>query len=136
MNTPEAVELLVGTAITESNLRHLYQVRGPALSFFQIEPSTANDLIDNFILQRDDLHEALDFIAGGTDWVDNIDTALVNNIALASAFARLQYWRAPAAIPSDLLDQAKYWKKYYNSHLGKGKPEHYVVAVVNMRKAS
>lgn len=45
---------------------------------------------------------------------------------LSMIFCRLKYVLVPSAIPADLEGRAHYWKKYYNSSLGKGKPEEYV----------
>jgi hypothetical protein len=42
--------------------------------------------------------------------------------------ARLHYKRVKASLPAanDLINQAKYWKVYYNTALGKGTPEKYI----------
>lgn len=45
---------------------------------------------------------------------------------LACLFARLHYMRVPAPIPLDLHGQAEYWKRYYNTHAGKGTPMKYL----------
>lgn len=47
---------------------------------------------------------------------------------LAVAFARLHYFRFPQPIPVSIEDQAEYWKKYYNTHLGSGTTEKYLTA--------
>jgi len=41
-------------------------------------------------------------------------------------FARLKYRLVPHAIPKSIEGRADYWKKWYNSELGKGTPEHYL----------
>lgn len=41
-------------------------------------------------------------------------------------FCRLYYLLIPKPIPKTLEGRAKYWKKYYNTYLGKGTPEHYI----------
>lgn len=47
---------------------------------------------------------------------------------LAMIVARLHYKLCPGAIPQTMRGRAEYWKKYYNSVLGKGTVEHYVEA--------
>jgi hypothetical protein len=47
-----AEKLLLATAIQESHLTHRKQIRGPALSYFQIEPETHQDIWDNFLAYR------------------------------------------------------------------------------------
>ncbi len=51
---------------------------------------------------------------------------------LACLVARLHYLRIPSAIPEDLTEQARYWKKYYNTRLGKGTPGKYIDAWEHM----
>jgi len=45
---------------------------------------------------------------------------------LSVIFARLKYQLVPSAIPDEQYARAAYWKKWYNSSLGKGTPEHYM----------
>jgi hypothetical protein len=39
---------------------------------------------------------------------------------------RIKYKRIPEAIPASVEGRADYWKKNYNSYLGKGTPEEYI----------
>ena len=48
---------------------------------------------------------------------------------LSTICARLGYKRIPEACPSNILDQAVYWKKYWNTGAGKGTIEHYLDSV-------
>ena len=48
------------------------------------------------------------------------------NPFLSIIFARLKYKLVPEAIPESLQGIAEYWKKYYNTELGKGTPEKFV----------
>ena len=54
----------------------------------------------------------------------------MGNIALQAVFCRLKYKRDKYALPkaNDLEAQAKYWKRVYNTHLGKGTVEHFMEA--------
>ena len=53
------------------------------------------------------------------------------NTFLSLLFCRLYYMAVQEPIPSTIEDRAKYWKKYYNSYLGKGTPEHYLKMATN-----
>jgi hypothetical protein len=46
---------------------------------------------------------------------------------LSIVFARLKYRLVPALIPSTIEGRAMYWKKWYNSELGAGTPEAYIL---------
>jgi len=47
------------------------------------------------------------------------------NSFLSLLFCRLYYLAIKEPIPDTLEGRALYWKKYYNSYLGKGTPKHY-----------
>jgi hypothetical protein len=51
---------------------------------------------------------------------------LKTDVALACLFARLHYLRVPAPVPADVVAQAWYWKKYYNTRAGRGTPHGYL----------
>jgi len=44
----------------------------------------------------------------------------------ACLMARVHYLRVSEAVPDDLRGQAGYWKRYYNTRLGKGTVEGYM----------
>jgi len=124
--TPEAVNLIYETGMAESGYRALVQKGGgPALSFFQIEPATAKDIFNNYIEYREPLVQAL--ILFGVDPMD-LDFSVKTNIAVAVCMCRFHYRRVPSAIPKTKEGRAKYWKKHYNTKLGKGTIEHYLEA--------
>ena len=127
----EAVELLVATATSES-LRGTYlaQKGGPALGVYQMEPVTHDDLHENFLQYRENLEDVVyDFVAGlYRKSGDNLAEEMVGNLYYATAMARVHYYRVPAPLPEadDLEGQAQYWKKWYNTELGKGTVEHFM----------
>ena len=124
--TPEAVNLIYETGMAESGYRALVQSGGgPALSFFQIEPATAKDIFNNYVEYREPLVQAL--ILLGIDPMD-LDFSVKTNIAVAICMCRFHYRRVPSAIPKTKEGRAKYWKKHYNTELGKGTIEHYLKA--------
>ena len=115
-----AEELMLGTALVESNLTYLVQHgEGPAVSVFQLEPATIEDIQENYIRYRSLLREAVEFASGV--W-PIMPEQVKGNLYLAAMLCRIHYRRAPAPLPEagDVGGQAKYWKKYYNTAKGKG----------------
>ena len=117
--SPAAERLLLGTAITESGLRHLHQVRGPARGLYQIEPATLRDLQANWLPRRSVLAEGLRELASPHGALED---QLIWNLAYASAVARLIYCRRPEPLPraDDVAGLAAYWKAHFNTAAGKG----------------
>lgn len=128
----EAAEILVtGTALQESGLRFLHQIKGPALGFFQMEPATHDDAWKNFI--RSALLVRVDaLIADGVARASTPDAFhMVGNAYYAAAMCRIHYARAPQPLPSDEADLAAfgaYWKAHYNTALGDGSAAEWVVS--------
>lgn len=117
LNTPSAVELLLGTAAQETHLgTYLRQVRGPAFGVFQCEPTTFQWLQEKFqeqypVLKGRDVSE-LEF-----------------DLRLAILMARLRYRIVSKPLPDPTSPQAmaEYWKRFYNGgELGKGKTEDFI----------
>jgi len=54
---------------------------------------------------------------------------LTTNIAAQIVFCRLHYRRVPERLPKTLEDQARQWKKFYNTAKGRGTEEHYIEVV-------
>ena len=52
MYSEDAESLVYRTGMAESSYKHLEQVKGPAIGFFQVEPDTINDTIDNYLKFR------------------------------------------------------------------------------------
>ena len=123
-----AEELLLGTAMQESMcLKYRRQMRnGPARGYFQMEPATHNDIWNNYLKYRAKL--AADVSSYLTSPTANKLDELEKNDKYAAAMARIKYMRAPAALPAqgDIKAQANYWKRYYNTLLGKGNPHEYM----------
>jgi len=130
----EAAEiLLLGTVAHESKCgEYLHQVGGPALGIYQIEPVTHFDVWENYLRYKSGLMLKIQDMVpvaqrrrtpGG--WVSGSDAMLITDLAYATAIARVIYLRAPMKLPEadDLHGLAAYWKKYYNTPLGKGTVE-------------
>lgn len=127
MYSDDAHAMVMRTGLAETGFRTLFQKRGPALGFWQCEPNTAYDIIENYILYRPQLKSKL--------LSYNIDSSTVirvlkTDIAAQAILCRLKYRRDSKPIPkwNDVKGQAEYWKRVYNTELGKGTIEHFIDA--------
>jgi hypothetical protein len=112
-----AENLILGTGLHESNYQYLAQIDGPALGFWQMEPATFMDCWTNYINYRVPLRMAMLGLCGS---VYPEPQALVTNLALACAMARVKYARSPEPLPDaeDAGAQSAYYKQWYNSSEG------------------
>lgn len=118
-----AENLLLGTAAQESHMgQHLVQMGGgPAVSIYQIEPRT----YENIVLNSDTYRRI--GVKYGIKLPENVDM-LIYDINAATLAARLFYTMIKERLPdaNDLIGLAKYWKKYYNTPYGKGAEEEFI----------
>lgn len=122
-----AEELLMLTAAVESNMgEYIEQTKGPALGIFQMEPLTHNDIMDRWLQYapkhvRENVQKFLDKYLGEVTKQED-ELALQYNLKYAILLARLKYYTVKAPLPShnSVEELASYWKKYYNTPLGKG----------------
>jgi len=124
MYSTNAEEILVFTCATESlGGKYLKQVNGPALGIYQMEPNTYTDIWENYIKNRGALLNmlTLNFDVGRIP----LPERMVYDLRFATAMARLHYARAKEPLPSaENVDAIwKYYKKYYNTPLGKAEKE-------------
>jgi hypothetical protein len=121
----DAVELLMLTAATESNLGYYIVQKGggPALGIFQMEPDTEDDIWENYLQYKDTLADKIskEFPIHSDFSLDDLEF----NLGYQIAMARIHYLRVPEKLPSkkDTHAMALYWKRYYNTYLGKGTTE-------------
>lgn len=119
--SPEAEELLMLTSATESHLgTYLFQKSGPAVGIFQVELNTYRDILNNYLVYHKDLRTKIEGVVKSP--LEDANT-LRYNLAAQIIFARLVYLRAPTPIPKDLGSMAKYYKKHFNTPLGRATPE-------------
>lgn len=135
----EAAEnLVLGTGVQESLLAWVKQRgAGPALGFYQMEPATADDICHRFLSTRSELSMAL----GKATWPhcamptgysllskNDIARLLVEDMRFATIMCRLRYWMMPDPLPAanDIDGLSQYYKKYYNTVLGKATPGEWV----------
>lgn len=129
----QAAEQLIAGTIAQESLCGMYlkQQSGPALGIAMIEPSTHADIHHTYLRFRSDLMSMV-YATCGMPWhnigVIPYDEELIYNLRYAVAIARIKYARVSEKLPAfgDVADQALYWKAYYNSALGKGKPSDYM----------
>ena len=138
-----AVDLLMMTAAHESKggtfLRQVgMEGEEGAFGPYQTELATYNDIYKNFLRHREYLRILIQDIS---TYAHTNGAELINNLAYATAIARVHYYRVSEALPVPppldncidgqhqdslyLWDLAKYAKKYYNTEAGKATPEKY-----------
>ena len=124
-------KLMLGTAACESLFTIRKQVRGPARGLWQAEPNTAIDIYKNYLQYHPNVYEVMthmfaDEVTFNVPPKDILEYRLVSDDEYACAIARLVYARDRHAIPSDINDIAKYYKRVYNTVRGKGSAERFL----------
>jgi len=119
----KAADLLYRTAMHESGgLKYSKQLGGgPARSVFQIEPTTATDIVQRWAKNKSQAMGALEEVTGMTrkqllglnrkELVGLLET----NSLFATTVARFKYMMTPHAIPEGLVAQANYWGRHYQT---------------------
>lgn len=133
MYSQDASSMIYKTGMAETNYKHLSQMGdGPAIGYFQLEPETMKDIMKNYVAYRKPILESLKSLGYAED---DSEYRVKSNIALQVVFCRLKYRRDPFSLPdrNNPEDQARYWKRVYNTELGKGTVEHFLKA--NKEKA-
>jgi hypothetical protein len=131
--TQSASDLMVGTALIESNLgaEVVQHGGGPALGPFQMEPNTLDSLWENFIKYRPNLLASVKEASGVQDLkIDSLpdDDLLTENWYFAAAMCRVKYLDSPGIIPTFesclndpnryAINLAGYYKDNYNTAKG------------------
>jgi hypothetical protein len=110
------VEQLYFTAVVESSGgKHDKQIGGSAVSYFQIEEATANDIYRRYLTHRKGARTALLQFAGVSHQTayENPLKMVQINPRFAAGIARLVYALDKNPIPVDNKDRATYWKRAY-----------------------
>lgn len=135
LHSPAAENLLLGTALQESQLKYLKQLgAGPALGALQMEPATHDDIWHNYLAYQPDLVSKLKSITRAIGPGNAAE--MIGNLYYAVAMARVHYRRVAAPLPAaiDARGLAAYWKQYYNTPGGAGTVEealpHFLYACV------
>jgi len=129
----DAMMLVYNTGLVESKYKYLMQKGGSniARGFFQCEPWVAVSVCKDYLQYRDSLMKKVAEICY-LDWKYFINPTesdwkkiLTTNITAQIVFCRLHYWRVPKKLPKTIDEQARYWKKWYNTAKGAGTIEHF-----------
>ncbi len=132
-----AIALLMGTVAQESMggfyliQTHFYSqpiiaaggFKG-GLGIFQMEKATHDDIIAHYLCTKESLYKQVVNKFGPLD-----SSKLVNDLLYAAVFCRIHYLRFKEPLPksyTDIRRLAEYWKKYYNTRLGKGTVEGFI----------
>lgn len=123
LNSPSAVNLLLGTCAQESHLgTYLCQIKGPAKGIYQMEPETEELVIqwlkNNNPILLDKVKELVPKFCLGHEDINQLE----GNLFYATAMSRILYYSISEPLPkeNDLLGLASYWKKFYNTPKGRG----------------
>jgi len=148
LNYPAAVNLILGTAAQESHCGSYIKQIGfnkvltaGGLGIYQMELATAKDILINCLSYKKDLFKkisslyfggSLDCFLNGSDTKEDRDLLacnLIGNLYFSTAMCRIHYLRVKEVLPDDAKNINRlgcYWKKYYNTELGKGTVEEFV----------
>jgi len=123
--TPDSANLVLGTIAQESAYgKYRKQLgNGVALGICQIEPNTYNDIVNNYLKYHPELIEKIKLVCDVSEL--NLSDLYLND-RLSICMCRVHYLRQKGAIPGDLIGQANYYKKYYNTYLGKATVQQYI----------
>ena len=101
----------------------------------QIEPWVAVSTCKDYLQFREELMKKVADVCN-LDWHYFLNPTeedwryiLTTNIAAQIVFCRIHYWRVPKSLPNTIEEQAKQWKRYYNTARGKGTPEKFIEIV-------
>ena len=119
-----AENLVLGTALVESNAEYLHQVKGPALGLWQMEPATHDDIWINFLQYNASLREWLKELQTPAAFTNGANE-LIGNLYYGAAMCRIHYRRVAEPLPKakDAEAMAAYWKAHYNTSAGAGRVE-------------
>lgn len=123
--TPHTINQILGTAAVESDYFSFSQQLGggPALGYFQCEPATRKDIIDNYLKYKPRLRKRLENAFGDLNVTDEY---FLLNIPLQVVFCYLHYTRYNAW-GNDVYGYASAWKRTYNTYKGAGTVEKFMI---------
>lgn len=128
LHSEDAVALVMGTAAQESRMgEYLKQIGdGPARGIFQMERATEKDIWDNYLKYKPELIKLVRAIT--VNQLPYYSDEILYNLRYATAMCRIHYLRVKEKLPhhKDVAAQARYWKVYYNTHLGRGVEEDFI----------
>ena len=115
----DRLDMVFVTGAAETLYKHVRQIKGPALGYWQMEPKTHDDLWRNFLghFKRRKLVDGLSYLSKVPGDFHQLEV----NPWYAAAMCAIHYMRFPEPLPhtGDRMSQAEYHKEYYNTHKGK-----------------
>lgn len=132
LHSEAAEQLVIGTIWQESRGKYIKQLGGgPALGLAQMEPATHDDIWCNYLAYKLTLASGITELVSMQSLDDDMlpdGNELMGNLNYAVAMCRVHYLRVKAPLPKagDVEGMAAYWKQYYNTPLGAGKPQEFV----------
>lgn len=122
------VQLMAGIGNVETGYHTRYQVDGPALGFWQVEPRTHDDLWQNWLCARPALAEVTrSYLPTQFDDRPSADALAISD-RYAACIATLVFYRSPIPLPprGNARAQCAAWKAGYNTAAGAGRidPQH------------
>ena len=119
-----AVNQVTGTALAETNAEYLRQLgRGPAVSLWQLEPITAQDIYYRWLHLPDQVR-LLVLVQQLLPRVIDLEEQLITDLRFGAIMCRLKYRMSPRALPAadDAAGMAALHKDVYNSAYGAADP--------------
>lgn len=120
LDSTAARKLVFGTIAHESRFKYRRQLKGgPARSLAQVEPATLEWMSNGLLVNGPDAVKGLMLdLCEETPLLEQIE----RNDALAVFWCRWRYWLVTEALPKphDTPGLGAYWKRYYNTPLGRG----------------
>lgn len=127
--------LMLFTGMVESNYEQViqgYTNRGTGRGYWQVEPNTAYDNIQNFLISRKELRKSIEYACEVKELPpdrDRLRWMLTTNMAFGICMARIWYWRSDDdPIPNTLEELASYWNYNYNLNSQHGTNQDFISA--------
>ncbi|MCK5616784.1 hypothetical protein KAR91_83760 [Candidatus Pacearchaeota archaeon] len=132
--SPTMVELLLGTAAVESSFGQFLIGPSDDRGVFQVRVSTIEDMRVHFFPSRRNLEKKLDMYSS----YDSIFLDLERSTEYSIVAAAIHYRRVLRGkkIPKGIWNQARIWKKYFNTHLGAGTIKKFVTKASYRKKGT
>ena len=110
MDTHSARAMLLAIGLQESRFQHRRQIRGPARGWWQFEVGGVRGILTHTLTRRP-ITEVLHRLGYRDNEATGIHPIIEHNDILAAAFARLNLWWLPQALPSP-VQPVQGWDQY------------------------
>jgi hypothetical protein len=110
MGHPTARAMLLTIGLQESRFEHRRQIRGPARGFWQFEVNGVRGVMTHPLTRRP-INDVLHRLEYRDNEAIDVHKVLEHNDILAAAFARLNLWWLPRALPGP-TNPVGAWEQY------------------------